>query len=106
MDVYQRYFGKCPLVDIPSKVHPVEEFFLEDVLELTRYSTERMKKLTKSQASSSASSSSASHGVFGDQNVGSGGGGNDKHQGQVTGYSYSFYYIRAIYRSSGYLFWW
>ena len=52
---YQAYFfGKCPLLDIPSRVHPVEEFFLEDVLEKTRYSTDRMKKLERSQSSNAA----------------------------------------------------
>jgi HrpA-like RNA helicase len=49
LEVFQSYFNRCPLLDVPARAHSVEEFFLEDVLEMTQYSTERMKKLERSQ---------------------------------------------------------
>ncbi|KAI4364040.1 hypothetical protein MLD38_020183 [Melastoma candidum] len=36
-DLFSRYFGNAPIIHIPGFTHPVAEFFLEDVLEKTRY---------------------------------------------------------------------
>ena len=33
---FSAYFGGCPVVAIPGFTHPVKEYFLEDVLRMTR----------------------------------------------------------------------
>ncbi|GFP82682.1 ATP-dependent RNA helicase dhx36 [Phtheirospermum japonicum] len=37
-DLFSKYFGNAPTVHIPGLTFPVKEFYLEDVLEKTRYS--------------------------------------------------------------------
>ncbi|KAJ3591219.1 hypothetical protein NHX12_009165 [Muraenolepis orangiensis] len=34
---FSRYFGNCPMIHIPGLAFPVEEFLLEDVVEMIRY---------------------------------------------------------------------
>ncbi|KAK2912420.1 ATP-dependent DNA/RNA helicase DHX36 [Channa argus] len=34
---FSKYFDNCPMIHIPGLTFPVEEFLLEDVIELTRY---------------------------------------------------------------------
>lgn len=34
-EAFSKYFGGCPVVSIPGRAHPVQEFRLEDVLEVT-----------------------------------------------------------------------
>ncbi|KAM6961464.1 ATP-dependent DNA/RNA helicase DHX36 [Aplochiton taeniatus] len=34
---FSKYFGDCPVIHIPGMTFPVEEFLLEDVLEMIRY---------------------------------------------------------------------
>ncbi|KAL0344834.1 UNVERIFIED_CONTAM: DExH-box ATP-dependent RNA helicase DExH1 [Sesamum radiatum] len=36
-DLFSKYFGNAPTIHIPGFTFPVEEFYLEDVLEKTRY---------------------------------------------------------------------
>lgn len=36
-DAFSKYFSGCPVVSIPGRAHPVKEYRLEDVLELTGY---------------------------------------------------------------------
>jgi HrpA-like RNA helicase len=35
---FAKYYGDCPCINIPGFTYPVEEYYLEDVLEMTRYS--------------------------------------------------------------------
>lgn len=35
--LFSRYFGGCPVIDIPGRVHPVELFYLEDCVEMLRF---------------------------------------------------------------------
>uniref|UniRef100_S4RGX7 RNA helicase n=1 Tax=Petromyzon marinus TaxID=7757 RepID=S4RGX7_PETMA len=35
--MFSRYFGGCPIIHIPGFTFPVQEYLLEDVLEMTRY---------------------------------------------------------------------
>ena len=35
--LFSDYFVSCPVVDIPGRTFPVEQFFLEDTIELTRF---------------------------------------------------------------------
>ncbi len=39
--------GTCGLLIVPGFTHPVQEFFLEDVLEATKYSIGRTSKYAK-----------------------------------------------------------
>uniref|UniRef100_A0A3B3WVP6 RNA helicase n=1 Tax=Poecilia mexicana TaxID=48701 RepID=A0A3B3WVP6_9TELE len=34
---FSKYFDKCPMIHIPGLAFPVEEFLLEDIIEMTRY---------------------------------------------------------------------
>ncbi|XP_070684754.1 ATP-dependent DNA/RNA helicase DHX36 [Pempheris klunzingeri] len=34
---FSRYFGNCPMIHIPGLTFPVQEFLLEDIVEMTRY---------------------------------------------------------------------
>ena len=33
---FSKYYNDCPMIHIPGFTYPVEEFFLEDVLAITR----------------------------------------------------------------------
>jgi ATP-dependent RNA helicase A len=35
--LFSRYFGNCPVVDIPGRVHPVKLYYLEDCVEMLRF---------------------------------------------------------------------
>lgn len=39
-ELFSQYFDKVPTVEIPGRTFPVEEFFLEDVIEVTKYALE------------------------------------------------------------------
>ena len=36
-ELFSAYYGGCPMINIPGFTYPVEEFYLEDVLELTGF---------------------------------------------------------------------
>jgi HrpA-like RNA helicase len=36
---FAKYYGDCPCLNIPGFTYPVKEYYLEDILEMTRYST-------------------------------------------------------------------
>jgi len=35
---FAKYYSDCPCLNIPGFTYPVKEYYLEDVLEMTRYS--------------------------------------------------------------------
>lgn len=35
--LFSEYFGQCPVVEIPGRTHPVQQLFLEDCIEMTRF---------------------------------------------------------------------
>ena len=35
---FAKYYDDCPCLNIPGFTYPVKEYYLEDVLEMTRYS--------------------------------------------------------------------
>jgi len=35
---FAKYYNDCPCLNIPGFTYPVKEYYLEDVLEMTRYS--------------------------------------------------------------------
>jgi HrpA-like RNA helicase len=39
-EVFSNYFGGCPTMEIPGRTFPVQEYFLEDVIEQTKYVVE------------------------------------------------------------------
>ncbi|CAN7987646.1 unnamed protein product, partial [Ixodes pacificus] len=43
-DLFSRYFGNCPMLEIPGIAYPVEVHYLEDVLEFTRQPTLRANR--------------------------------------------------------------
>ncbi|NWH67915.1 DHX29 helicase, partial [Geococcyx californianus] len=36
-ELFSQYFHSCPIINIPGRTFPVDQFFLEDVLAMTRY---------------------------------------------------------------------
>ncbi|KFO93644.1 Putative ATP-dependent RNA helicase DHX57, partial [Buceros rhinoceros silvestris] len=36
-ELFSRYFHSCPIINIPGRTFPVDQFFLEDVIAMTRY---------------------------------------------------------------------
>ncbi|CAG2105382.1 unnamed protein product, partial [Medioppia subpectinata] len=35
--IFQRYFGNCPILEIPGQSYPVQEYYLEDCVEMVRF---------------------------------------------------------------------
>lgn len=52
-NLFSNYFSKAPVLDIPGRTFPVEQFFLEDILEMSKFILEAdsqfCKKLTKKE---------------------------------------------------------
>lgn len=51
---FVKYFGGCPVVEVPAKSHEVKVYFLEDVLRLTNYTSGEMVKLKSVQRKTEA----------------------------------------------------
>lgn len=35
--LFSEYFGNCPVVEVPGRAYPVQQYFLEDCIELTKF---------------------------------------------------------------------
>ena len=35
--LFSAYFGNCPVVEVPGRAHPVQEYFLEDCIQMTNF---------------------------------------------------------------------
>ncbi|XP_037938859.1 dosage compensation regulator isoform X2 [Teleopsis dalmanni] len=35
--LFSDYFGKCPIIEVPGRAFPVQQYFLEDCIEMTRF---------------------------------------------------------------------
>jgi len=46
---FSQYYGNCPTINIPGFTFPVEEFYLEDVLEMTKYKPPEKKTFQAKQ---------------------------------------------------------
>ena len=47
-DLFSRYFGAgTPVVEIPGRTFPVEQFFLEDVVDMVGYAVEETSPYAK-----------------------------------------------------------
>ena len=44
-ELFSSYFGGAPVLDIPGRTFPVEQTFLEDILDITRLASFNMIKL-------------------------------------------------------------
>jgi HrpA-like RNA helicase len=48
-DLFTDYFGGCPHVFVPGFTHPVDVFFLEDVLKMVNLDTNRLSRVAVSE---------------------------------------------------------
>ena len=55
IDLFARYFGGCPVIQVPGYTHPVEDYFLEDVLKVTGYQETVIQDTTNSRKGTSVS---------------------------------------------------
>jgi len=44
--LFSRYFGNCPVIDIPGRIHPVKLYYLEDCIEMLRFRPRQETKKT------------------------------------------------------------
>lgn len=35
--LFSKYFGDCPVIEVPGRAFPIEQFFLEDCIEMTKF---------------------------------------------------------------------
>ena len=42
--LFSSYFSSCPVVEVPGRVHPVQEYFLEDCIQMTNFVPEPVHK--------------------------------------------------------------
>ena len=42
--LFSSYFGSCPVVEVPGRVHPVQEYFLADCIQMTNFLPEPVQK--------------------------------------------------------------
>ncbi|XP_068088296.1 putative ATP-dependent RNA helicase DHX57 isoform X2 [Hyperolius riggenbachi] len=52
-ELFSQYFNQCPVVHIPGRVFPVDQFFLEDAIAKTRYVLEDASPYRRSSKNSS-----------------------------------------------------
>jgi HrpA-like RNA helicase len=45
VELFSGYFGGCPVVRVPGFTHPVQDFYLEDVLKLTGYEAAAVQEM-------------------------------------------------------------
>lgn len=46
---FVRYFNNAPVINIPGRLHPVTQYYLEDVLKMTNYESQIMRDQKKKQ---------------------------------------------------------
>ncbi|XP_070180183.1 putative ATP-dependent RNA helicase DHX57 [Littorina saxatilis] len=51
-DLFSSYFGYCPVVEIPGRTFPVQPFFLEDAIEMSRHVMEENSPYARSKKKS------------------------------------------------------
>ncbi|KAL5003948.1 hypothetical protein ScPMuIL_017404 [Solemya velum] len=52
IELFVNYFNNCPVVHVPGTLYGVQQFFLEDILKLTGYTTEKMQQYAKEETHS------------------------------------------------------
>ncbi|KAG1669651.1 3'-5' RNA helicase YTHDC2 [Nymphon striatum] len=50
-DLFIKYFNDCPVIKVPSRTYPVDEVYLEDILEKLEYRSPAMMKLKNEDSS-------------------------------------------------------
>ncbi|XP_072164238.1 LOW QUALITY PROTEIN: putative ATP-dependent RNA helicase DHX57 [Diadema setosum] len=59
-DLFSQYFFNCPVINIPGKTFPVDQYFLEDAIEFTGYVLDENSPLARPLKRSNAAPSEAS----------------------------------------------
>ncbi|GFO15860.1 ATP-dependent RNA helicase dhx36 [Plakobranchus ocellatus] len=54
-DLFSDYFDECPVLEIPGRTYPVQEFFLEDAIDFTGYHLEEKSPYTRPTKNQSGS---------------------------------------------------
>ncbi|KAL3097315.1 hypothetical protein niasHT_023534 [Heterodera trifolii] len=66
--LFTNYFGNCPIIEITQRVHPVQYFFMEDVIQMLKYMPpvpepeRKKKKKRKSNSDSQSAGATAKNG--------------------------------------------
>ncbi|XP_023236112.1 probable ATP-dependent RNA helicase YTHDC2 [Centruroides sculpturatus] len=47
IQLFVKYFGSCPVIEVPGKIHDVQAYFLEDILKSTGYMSKGMQRYKK-----------------------------------------------------------
>ena len=47
--IFIKYFGDCPIVEVPGRTFPVQEYFLEDCIQMTNFEPEMIRKKKRSE---------------------------------------------------------
>ena len=47
IDLFSTYFSGCPVVQVPGFTHPVQDFYLEDILKLTGYQERAVQEVER-----------------------------------------------------------
>ncbi|XP_019623182.1 PREDICTED: putative ATP-dependent RNA helicase DHX57 isoform X1 [Branchiostoma belcheri] len=55
-DLFSMYFGNCPVIEIPGKIFPVDQYFLEDAIDFTSYVIEENSPYARSMKPSGGAS--------------------------------------------------
>ena len=42
--LFSRYFGQCPVIDVPGRTHPVQIYYLEHCVEMLRFKPKLVPK--------------------------------------------------------------
>ena len=45
--LFSNYFGNCPVVEVPGRSYPIQEYFLEDCIQMTNFMPEPIHKKNK-----------------------------------------------------------
>ncbi|XP_001604965.2 dosage compensation regulator isoform X1 [Nasonia vitripennis] len=48
--LFSKYFGDCPVIEIPGRAYPVQQYFLEDCIEMTKFVPVLESKKRKSRS--------------------------------------------------------
>ena len=45
--LFSTYFGNCPVVEVPGRSYPIQEYFLEDCIQMTNFMPEPINRKNK-----------------------------------------------------------
>lgn len=62
--LFSKYFNDCPVIEIPGRAYPVQDYFLEDCVEMTKFVPPDGRKRKAGGASAGADDD---EGIVGDE---------------------------------------